>query len=912
MRRGEQALNTQSNRSKGNRRAGALGVALALLGVVFAIELWTETTLSVMRARVLRTDDVVRCIQQLHTRLVETVASRRAHALNPQPRTRKAVADALNATRHEQSRLHVLAAGEDDEQLARIDQVDPLIEHLLESVDAASAARSRDSFDLAREQQIGADEDLNEVSVATALDVILYTELRLLAARQASARQFSAQAGIAEALGVVISVCLLLVVLRQLRHEIALRERSELALRESEMRLGTTLDSIGDGVIVTDTQARVTRMNPVAERLTGMRLADALDKPFSEVFPVIDERTREPADDPVQRVLREGASVGLTNHTALRARDGTERPVADSAAPVRDAAGNLTGVVMVFRDMSEERIAERRISEASAFLDSIVENLPNMVFVKEPNDLRFVRLNKAGEELLGTPRSALLGKNDFDFFPIAQAQFFQAKDRAVLAQRTLLDIPEEPIKTPAGNRWLHTKKIPILDADGNARYLLGISEDITDRKAIAEELLRAKADLELRVEQRTRDLRSANEELKREMNERRVAEQALQKSESQLRQAQKMEAIGRLAGGIAHDFNNMLSVILSYADLVMRSLPLASPMRAEVEQITLAGARAADLTRQLLAFSRQQVLMPKLIDLNASLDAMHKMLRRLIGEDIELRTLPCSGLARVRVDPGQIEQVIVNLAVNARDAMPKGGILSIETANVELDAMYASEHPGVKAGPHVMLAVSDSGVGMDRDTQARIFEPFFTTKEQGKGTGLGLSTVFGIVRQSGGSIWVYSELNRGTTFKLYLPCASNTDLLSGLSSARPVTFNGSETVLLVEDDEQVRVLAKVVLERSGFHVIAAAGCEEALKVEAAYDHPIQLLLTDVVMPRMSGRQLAELLAKQRPSMKVLFMSGYTDDTVVHHGVLEAGVQFLQKPLTPEGLTRKVREVLDHV
>ena len=564
------------------------------------------------------------------------------------------------------------------------------------------------------------------------------------------------------------------------------------------------------------------------------------------------------------------------------------------------------------REQSElaRRGAEQRVHAANVFLDSIIENLPNMVFVKEPNDLRFVRLNKAGEELLGKPSSSMIGKNDFDFFPREQAEFFQEMDRDVLAQRRLLDIPVEPIQTSSGPRWLHTKKIPILDDNGQPLYLLGISEDVTEKHAIAEELLRAKAELEQRVEDRTRDLRAANEELKREVCERQKAIAALHKSEQQLRQSQKMEAIGRLAGGVAHDFNNLLSVILSYSQLMLRALPRDSALRGEVEQITRAGARATDLTRQLLAFSRQQVLVPKIVDLNSSLDSMHRMLRRLIGEDVELRTLPAVGLGKVRVDPGQIEQVIVNLAINSRDAMPGGGILTIETANVDLDAAYAADHPGVNPGPHVMLAVSDSGVGMDRETQARIFEPFFTTKEQGKGTGLGLSTVFGIVQQSGGSTWVYSEPGQGTTFKIYLPRVNGVESQISSSSFQRLILGGTETVLLVEDDEQVRSLAQTVLERSGFRVIAASGCEEALRVEATYHEPIQLLLTDVVMPRMSGRQLAERLSRQRPRMKVLFMSGYTDDTVVHHGVLDAGIQFLQKPLTPEGLTRKVREVLD--
>jgi PAS domain S-box-containing protein len=902
-------LGAQTDRRSGNRRATALWAGFAILTLVLVTEIVTEITLTEMRRLVLNTHEVIGGIERLRSSLIEAVAARRSQALRSDERAQAALNDAVGAVRSGYARLRALTA-DDSSQRARVDRLDSPVASFLDRVLAASAARNRQGLDLLREQRIAEQEQTAYSGIVALLNGTRRAELNLLAERRTTARSISNHARSAEALGVVISVAILLMVFRQLRREIALREQSERALRESESRLATTLDSIGDGVIVTDTHGHITRMNPVAERLTGFTLVEARSRPFAEVFPVIDERTRKPVEDLVQRVLREGGMVGLANHTALCARDGTERPVADSAAPIRDLAGRLTGVVMVFRDMSEERLAERRVQEATAFLDSIVENLPNMVFVKDPQELRFMRFNKAGEELLGVPRHALIGKNDYDLFPEQQAKFFQDKDRDVLARRVLVDIPEEPIKTPGGERWLHTKKIPILDDAGRPLYLLGISEDITQKKTTAEELLRAKTELEQRVAARTRDLRDANEELTKEIHDRRQAEAALQKSEQLLRQSQKMEAVGRLAGGVAHDFNNLLSVILTYGDLVQRSRPVGSTMRAEVEQITRAGARAADLTRQLLAFSRQQMLAPKIVDLNSSLDSMHKMLRRLIGEDIELRTLPTAGLASVKVDPGQIEQVIVNLAVNARDAMPNGGMLTIETANVELDATYAAQHPGVKPGPHIMLAVTDTGVGMDRDIQTRIFEPFFTTKEQGKGTGLGLSTVFGIVQQSGGSIWVYSEPEQGTTFKIYLPRAYDVAPHSSAQPSRSVSVRGTETVLLVEDDEQVRTLAKTVLERSGFRVLAADGCDQALRFEAAFDEPIQLLVTDVVMPRMSGRQLAEQLSRHRPSMKVLYMSGYTDDTVVYHGVLDAGIQFLQKPLTPEGLTRKVREVLD--
>jgi two-component system cell cycle sensor histidine kinase/response regulator CckA len=386
------------------------------------------------------------------------------------------------------------------------------------------------------------------------------------------------------------------------------------------------------------------------------------------------------------------------------------------------------------------------------------------------------------------------------------------------------------------------------------------------------------------------------------------AEEALRQSEHQLRQAQKMEAVGRLAGGVAHDFNNVLSVILGYGELVLAELKSADPVRADVEEILKAASRAAGLTRQLLLFSRQQVAEPRVIGLQEVITGMDKMLRRILGEDVELILLAAKSVGRVKADPSHLEQVIMNLVVNARDAMPRGGKLTIETENVVLDEEYAQKHLPVRAGPHVMMAVSDTGSGMDRETQARIFEPFFTTKEKGKGTGLGLSTVFGIVQQSGGSIWVYSEPGRGTTFKVYLP---RVDAEVGVvrSQPAPSTLRGTETVLLVEDEEQVRTIVQSVLRRQGYHVMSAQHGEEALLLSEQNPGTIDLLLTDVVMPQMSGPELARLLVARRPEMKVLCMSGYTDDTVVRHGVLES-VAFLQKPITPALLTRRIREVLD--
>jgi signal transduction histidine kinase len=441
---------------------------------------------------------------------------------------------------------------------------------------------------------------------------------------------------------------------------------------------------------------------------------------------------------------------------------------------------------------------------------------------------------------------------------------------------------------------------------------------------MVEQLRDSQRELERKVQERTAQLEEANRQLEllSEANaqKRTIAEKertdalaALRHTEKQLIQSQKLEAVGRLAGGISHDFNNLLTVILGYSDIMKRNMQEGHPLRRNVEEIVRASERAASLTRQLLAFSRKQVMQPKVVDLNTVVTDLEKMLRRMIGEDVELRVSLHGELGNIKADPVQLEQVLMNLVVNARDAMPRGGKLSIETSNIYLDEAYAREHLSVVPGDYVMLAISDTGCGMDEETRLHIFEPFFTTKEQGKGTGLGLSMVYGIVRQSGGNIWVYSEEGRGTTFKIYFPRIA-ADAEDYKRSAQMCDVpRGAETILLVEDAELVRNLARQVLEGAGYRVLEAASAEAAIDLcERSNGDRIDLLLTDVVMPGMSGNEMSRILLSKQPGMPVLYMSGYTDDAIVQHGVLEAGINFLQKPFTPGALALKVREVLDTV
>jgi PAS domain S-box-containing protein len=556
----------------------------------------------------------------------------------------------------------------------------------------------------------------------------------------------------------------------------------------------------------------------------------------------------------------------IAEHTKTHVRDITERKDFEHSTRTRneelDSVRERTAAVADAK-LADANVATRQSEDRFRLLVNGVKDYA--ICMLDPSG-NVASWNAGAERIKGYTAEEIIGKNLSVFYEPADAKDGRPQANLTVAAETGRAEDEgRRVRKDGSTFWANVVLSPIHDSAGVLLGFAMIARDLTERRHL----------------------------------------------EEQLQQSQKLEAIGSLAGGVAHDFNNLLSIILSYSEMLAADLKEGDPMRDDLGEIRGAGLRAVALTRQLLAFSRRQVLQPKIVDLAEIIGGMEKMLRRLIGEDVELIVSGASGLGKIIVDPGQVEQIIMNLAVNARDAMPTGGKLTIETAEVVLDQRYASEQVGAKPGPHIMLAVSDTGIGMDRATQARIFEPFFTTKDKGKGTGLGLSTVFGIVRQSGGTIWVYSEPGEGTTFKIYFPIADRAVAFASASSlpAERRTLRGSETILLVEDEERVRILARTILRKHGYNVLEAQSGGDAFLLCEQHTATIHLLLTDVVMPRMSGRQLAERLLMVRPGMKVVYMSGYTDDAVMHHGILDSTIAFLQKPITPEALARKVRETL---
>jgi two-component system, cell cycle sensor histidine kinase and response regulator CckA len=1025
-----------------------------------------------------------------------------------------------------------------------------------------------------------------------------------------------------------------------------------------EQELRTTLYSIGDAVISTDRRGFVRQMNPTAERLTGWKEREARGRSLSEVFVIANEQSKAPMENPVGRVLREGVVVGLANHTLLIARDGTEHPIADSGAPIRDPHGSITGVVLVFRDQSAERAAARaleaseeryrllvedlevgilmadpaekvtfanpaaertfgvrqgglagrslkeflssqefgrmqeqtsrrrvgkrdayeitirradgeqrrvhvtavpqvneagefvgtfgtmqditentvlkqRIEEERRLLFTLIENLPDGVYMKDMHS-RFLLGNQALADMMEAGSwQNLIGRTDHDFYPQAQADQYRREEAEVLTNGRRLVNKQEPRDSEGARRHILTTKVPLTDGEGRitglvgisrdvselararealerehtllstlmenipdniyfkdleSRFLLnnnaharmlgcgsplellgktdfdffsrdhaqkayndeqsiirtgapvideveklrwpgrpdawvsttkmplrdaggtvigtfGLSRDITQRKYVEEALERSQehfrnmftnapfgvflstlegkllqanpamarmfgyasaeelietvnrtnlaeviyenpcmrdrimeqvtaakggwtqftdkyrrkdgqlgcANLSIRTYRESPDHHGELEGFVEDITDRVRAEQEQKKLQDQLQQAQKMEAVGRLAGGIAHDFNNLLTVINGFTEMALGRGASGGELHDDLHEIKRATRRAATLTSQLLAFSRKQILQPRVLDLGELVDGMQEMLKRLLGEDVYVHVHRPAGLWSVLADPGRIEQVVMNLCVNSRDAMPDGGVLSIETSNVVLNEDYSSEHISVRKGDYVLLAVSDTGHGMSAEVQSRLFEPFFTTKEKGKGTGLGLSTVYGIVKQSDGYVFCYSEAGKGTTFKIYLPrTEGEPQKLRAGSEPTAKPMRGTEVIMLVEDDEAVRRLTAAILESGGYSVISAGSGREALQKLDAVGQPVDLLITDVVMPGMDGSEVAQRVSGRLPSVAVLYISGYTEDAIVHNGVLDPGVEFIQKPLDGSALLAKVRTMLDRL
>ncbi|MBI4879363.1 MAG: PAS domain-containing protein [Planctomycetes bacterium] len=926
--------------------------------------------------------------------------------------------------------------------------------------------------------------------------------------------------------------------------------RAEARLRAAAERHSVTLRSIGDAVIASDSQGRVELLNPVAETLTGWPEAEARGRPLEEVFHIVSEETGRVVENPVAKVLREGVVVGLANHTLLVGRDGKERPIADSGAPIRDQEGATVGVVLVFRDQTAERAAARAQRESEAryrrTLDGMLEGCQIIGF-----DWRYVYMNAAAEEHNRRPKEELLGKRCGDVWPgIEETEVFERirrclEERVPAGMENLFVFPDgrsgwfdlriEPVpegvfilsmdvtkrklaegrlrhltdvlramrdvnqlivheddaetlvgracETLTETRGYRSAWIALRDAAGGLivaaesgigeavaplreavargdgpgccrealaapgvvvthgadvncvkcplagtyrdaaalacalRYgereygvlVVALPANVSDdpeEQSLFEELAGdigfALHGIEMRAEQRkaeetvramfngiydgilladleTRRFLDANpamcrmlgrsleevralslgdihpaesvEAVAREFDRQARGEMALATNipvlcsdgsvfpadvssarlevdgrrcmlgvfrditprlrlESQLQQAQKMESVGRLAGGVAHDFNNLLMGIMGYAELCRGSVAADHPIREWLDEILRDAQRSANLTRQLLAFARRQTIAPKVLDINDAVAGMLKLLRRLIGEDIVLTWVPGATVWPVKVDPGQVDQLLANLCINARDAIPGAGRITIETGNATIDRDYCEVNTEARPGEYVLLAMSDDGCGMDRGTLAHIFEPFFTTKPVGQGTGLGLATVYGIVKQNDGFVNVYSEPGKGTTFRIYLPRHEGSAGAKGAAEGLLATQGGTEAVMLVEDEKSVRVTTALFLQVLGYTVLTAASPDEALRAAAEHCGTIHLLITDVVMPGMSGRELAAKLHETYPDMKCLHISGYTANVIAHRGILDEGVHFLAKPFTRDEIARKVREVLD--
>jgi two-component system cell cycle sensor histidine kinase/response regulator CckA len=635
-----------------------------------------------------------------------------------------------------------------------------------------------------------------------------------------------------------------------------LLSKAQEALQESEEQFRAMFDLAPVGVAQADpATGRFLAVNPRMCLITGYTVAEMLTMRVAEIT-YVEDRQRD--WDLFQRVVKGEAPEYRIEKRYIR-KDGSIAWVNVNMVVLRDAAGRPTLTVATIEDITERRRAAELLRESEERYRALFDESALPMWLFDEETLAIAAVNEAAVLHYGYSRKEFLSKTLRDIWHPNQ----EAEAIALLAafsgkpwSGVLRHVKKGGASITVEVFWRAIKL-------AGRSYRVAVIRDITDQREL----------------------------------------------EERFRQAQKMEAVGRLAGGVAHDFNNLLTVIFGYSDVLLQGLE-PGPLHEAMQEVRRAGERAAALTRQLLAFSRKQTLVPEVLDLGDVVSGLSTMVERLIGEDIKVSVVVSPSLGRVKADRGQLEQVVMNLAVNARDAMPKGGSLIFGLQNVEFDDAYAATHAEVKPGPYVLLAISDTGTGMDAETQKRVFEPFFTTKETGKGTGLGLSTVYGIVHQSGGAIDVYSEPGQGTTFKVYLPrFAGDAAVPRAVSAINPALRAASETVLVVEDEAAIRQLTKLILQKAGYTVLLAESPVAAERIAGSHPGPIHLMLTDVVMPGMRGPELAERLLRARPDLRVLYMSGYTDNAIAHHGLLDAGTEFLQKPFTPLRLTQKIREVL---
>jgi PAS domain S-box-containing protein len=773
---------------------------------------------------------------------------------------------------------------------------------------------------------------------------------------------------------------------REARRHLQDQLEKEWELGRAARRHQVVLHSIGDAVISTDAQGRVELMNPEAEWQTGWTLSEARGRPLEEVFHIVNEDTGKVVESPVTKVIRERKVVGLANHTKLVTRSGAGHPIADSGAPIEEDDGSLSGVVLVFRDQTGERAAQRILTESEARFRATFEQAAVGMAHTDPEG-RVLRVNQAACHMLGYSFAELAAMTYQQVsHPEELAEDLATRGRLLTGSESSYTREKRLVRKDGSLLWVEVTVSLVRSEDGTPAYFFSVLQDITRRKAeesrrlllqsaveqVGETVLLTDAAATIvfvnpAFEQTTgytrdevlgrnpRMLKSGRHgpEFYQEMwevltrgevfkcqmvNKRKDGSLFTEHAtiapvrgpmgdvthyvsvkrditleielEQQLRQSQKMEAVGRLAGGVAHDFNNILQAMLGYGNMLQATLPAGSEEAEFVDEIVNGAERAAALTRQLLAFSRKQNIQPRVLNLNDTIVGMLRLLGRLITEDIDLQWHPGHDLHPVLMDPEQINQILVNLVVNSRDAIDGAGTVTIETAAAVFDDEYCAHHDGAIPGNYVLLAVSDTGCGMDDEVRVKIFEPFFTTKELGKGTGLGLATVYGIVKQNNGYINVYSEVGRGATFRIYLPEVADGVVVRDVAEAGKALRGGSETILLVEDEMPLLRFAEHLLTSMGYTVLAAGSPMRALELARSCGVPIHLLLTDVVMPQMSGRDLHAALREKQGELKCLYMSGYTSNVIAHRGILEEGVHFLAKPFTRKELAMKLRSILD--